>query len=164
MAAAAADKVTPSGVVGILTRKRGPLPMWAWLVIGLGLLLLVMYFRGGSGAPDASEAPGSEPGDQLTPPAVWIVPQTQTPTVIVSPPTTVPTAPPGGGRPSPAGTGRPSATLPGNITLTRQPLSMADVPPGSPSARGGAASTTSVPATVATPADLARILNSRPRG
>lgn len=158
---AAEDKVTPSGVVGILTRKRGPLPMWAWLTIGLGLLLLVMYFRGGSGRPDASEAPGSEPGDQLTPPAVWIVPQTQTPTVIVSPPSTVPTAPPGGGRPTPPGVGPVVGGVPGGVQLTHQPLIMADVPPGSPSARGGAASTTTVTARTATPTDLARFLNNR---
>lgn len=72
-----------------LTGKLGPMPVWAWMGLGLGGALLIASYRKGKAAPAA-------PADQLPAnvPPQWTLVEGDT---IV----TVPSSPPGGGRPGP---------------------------------------------------------------
>lgn len=98
----------------IIWEKKGPLPVWAWALIVLGLLLLWSWWRRNKATGDATAvATGDEttlPGDQ-TPPPVFILPQATPPAVNVTVPVTVPTAPPAGGSPPPVAP-PPTATTP----------------------------------------------------
>jgi hypothetical protein len=113
----------------ILWQKKGPLPVWAWLGIGLLLVVVFMVWRRNRAAGEATEAAtGYEqlPGDQTAPP-VFVMPQPPNPIVTV----TVPTAPPG--------TGRPDAPK----VPPKQP---APIPPGpKPAPPGGFVSVTKYP-------------------
>lgn len=106
----------------ILWQKKGPLPVWAWALIGLGVVLAISMWRRNSAASTATEAAtGSDelPGDQTAPP-VFVVPQAATPAVNVTvetPPATVPTAPPGGGRDAPPGVPKPPAIKREKVTV-----------------------------------------------
>lgn len=80
----------------IIWEKKGPLPVWAWALLLLGLVLAVtMWRRNSAGSPDV-EAPASVPDNQNQRP-IFILPPTTTPAVNVNVPATVPAAPPGGG-------------------------------------------------------------------
>src|SRR5574342_1365006 len=97
-----------AGVGGLLREKRGPLPVWAWLLILIGVLLLVILWRRRNAAAVPPEA--ELPGDQYPPP-VYVVPPASPPVVNVQlppplpPPQTPPPVPPGGGRDTPPGSG-----------------------------------------------------------
>lgn len=94
----------------LIWQKKGPLPVWAWMLVVLALLLAVTWWRRNR---DASAATTSTsgftdalPGDQTAPP-VFIIPPGQAgppgppgtpgPAGPQGPPGTVPTAPPAGG-------------------------------------------------------------------
>jgi hypothetical protein len=83
----------------VIWQKKGPLPVWAWAIIGLALVFIIMWWRRNQ---QASTDPGfyrdELPGDQGAPP-IFIVPQAPVSpvTILPAPPATVPTAPPGGG-------------------------------------------------------------------
>ncbi len=106
MATETATKSPPFAKGSIIWEKKGPLPVWAWALILLGLVLAVVMWRKNKNAADATEVatgdPSALPGNQSAGP-IFIVPQAATPAVNV----TVPTAPPGAGRPWP-----PRATPP----------------------------------------------------
>lgn len=104
----------------VLWQKKGPLPVWAWAIIGLAVLFVIMWWRRNKAAAASAEvATGQEnplPGNQGAPP-IFIMPQGPAPSVTVpitvTPPAgrvpavpripseTVPTAPPGGGASNP---------------------------------------------------------------
>lgn len=152
---------SPASGGSLLTRKYGPLPVWAWASIGLGLLVIVLYMRGSTAPGDApsSDAPGDEVGGDGRTGPIFILPPVNTPTVVVTPPATPVTAPPGGGRPGSPSTapanGRP-APPPGSVTN----IGPSGRPVGAPAAIPAATSTTVTPRP-ATPADLARIVSAR---
>lgn len=111
MAAVAEAAKPTSGVRALLMRRKGPLPLWAWIGGLLVTVLAIMYWRNRKNAQTAdANAVDVAPGDQSAPP-IFVVPQQPAPTVTVpitvqppGPPTgTVPTAPPGAGRPNPPG-------------------------------------------------------------
>lgn len=110
----------------IIWQKKGPLPVWAWALILLGVVLAVSLWRSNRAGGEANEAATGYtdelPGDQTAPP-VFIVPQAATPQVIVNNvPATVPTAPPGGGREAPPGTPKPApppAVKKEKVTVTK---------------------------------------------
>ncbi len=119
----------------IIWEKRGPLPVWAWLLIGLALLLLVVMWRRNLNGDANAIATGDEtalPGNQAAPP-IFIVPQAPTPAVQVpinvlpSPaaPATVPTAPPGAGAPPPTQAPASPAPIPASpgkvVSVTKYP-------------------------------------------
>lgn len=89
----------------IIWEKKGPLPVWAWALLVLGLLLAWTIWRRNRAESNATaEVTGDSntlPGDQ-TPPIIFNVPQAATPAVNVTVPVTVPTAPPAGGSPPPS--------------------------------------------------------------
>lgn len=91
----------------MLTERKGPLPVWAWLAIGVAVLLVVAWWRRNQRAAADEAAVGYPrdelPGDQGAPP-IFVVPPAATPPVNVNVPVTVPTAPPGAGAPPPGGT------------------------------------------------------------
>lgn len=116
-----------SGPMALLKEKRGPLPVWAWVLIGLGVLLAVEWWRRNRAAAAAAATTGDTPtgyrdelpGQQHYPSPIFIVPGATTPPVNVGPivlpppteqpppppspppPTTPPTTPPAGGSPTP---------------------------------------------------------------
>jgi hypothetical protein len=50
-----------------LTRKLGPLPVWAWIGVGLGGLLAVMYFKKGSSSTASTTGTATTTGDSQIP-------------------------------------------------------------------------------------------------
>jgi len=92
----------------IIWEKKGPLPVWAWALLVLGLVLAVTMWRRNSASATATEATtgGDVPPNQAAPP-VFIVPQGPPPNVTI----TVPGAPPGAGRPHPPLTPRPPSNF-----------------------------------------------------
>lgn len=105
----AVQEKTAPRMVAILKEKRGPLPVWAWLIVGVAGIFVIMWWQRNrsAGAEQTEAVSGTLPGNQSAPP-VFIVPQApqaQHPIQInvppngtrPQPPTTVPTAPPGGG-------------------------------------------------------------------
>lgn len=93
----------------IIWQKKGPLPIWAWILIGLLVLFVVTWWRRNqqSAAQNKEASTGyvdELPGDQSANP-IFIVPQAPvspvtilpTPPPVTGPPNTVPPAPPGGG-------------------------------------------------------------------
>jgi hypothetical protein len=96
----------------MIWQKKGPLPVWAWIVIGLSLLFVVTWWRRNkAAATESNEAVtgiyrDELPGNQGVP--VFVVPQAPAAPVTIlppppppTPPVTVPEAPPGGGAPPP---------------------------------------------------------------
>lgn len=127
----AATGTKPFAKGSIIWEKKGPLPVWAWALIVLGVLLAWSLWRKNKTASTANATVTGDgsplPGDQ-TAPSIFIVPPASPPPVNVTVPvTTVPagppvgdtttTAPPAGGAapPSgpPAGTGSPVPSPPG---------------------------------------------------
>lgn len=88
----------------IIWRKYGPLPVWAWALILLGILLaFTVWRRNKAGSADTEEALAyvdELPGDQTAPPVFINQPGPTNIGPINVPITTVPGAPPGGGRPN----------------------------------------------------------------
>lgn len=78
--------LTPSG--SFLTSKLGPLPVWAWMGLGLGGALLIASYRKGRAAP--------APADPLPANLLPQLSLVEGDTIV-----TVPSSPPGGGRPGP---------------------------------------------------------------
>lgn len=106
---AAAGGQPPFARGSMIWRKAGPLPMWAWGLILLGVALAWSLWRRNRAAGEASTAAAGEelPGDQTAPP-VFVVPQAPvSPVVVTPPPATVPPAPPGGGRELPPAPPKP---------------------------------------------------------
>lgn len=109
------------GPMALLKQRRGPLPVWAWVLIGLGVLLVIEWWRRNQAAAattgDTLAGYRDElPGQQHYPAPIFIVPGATTPPVNVgpivlpppeqppptpTPPTTPPTTPPAGGSPTP---------------------------------------------------------------
>jgi hypothetical protein len=120
----------------IIWRKYGPLPVWAWALIVLGVVLAWSVWRRNKAADENTEAElayvDELPGDQTAGP-IFIVPQLPAPNVgpinVTAPISTVPTAPPGGGRPAPPGgqpvpkpIPKPVPQSPGRwVTVTKYP-------------------------------------------
>lgn len=96
--------------MGLITRKYGPLPGWAWAAVAAGAAFLVFYFRGRSSS--AAPAPG---GSVLNNPAASSIP--------FVPSVTVTGIPPGTQQPS-----TPTPTTPGTGQLVVTPGPYA--PPG----------------------------------
>jgi hypothetical protein len=136
-------KTRPFAPNSVVWQKRAGVPVWGWLLMLLGGLLLFAWWRR-SRQSTGTEAMGytwPAPGDQ-TPPPVFIVPQAPTPpvtvpvTVIPHPapgdgnggypgthlPQTIPNSPGGAGSPPPSappgGGGSPTPTPPGGYVLT----------------------------------------------
>jgi len=105
----------------VIWQRKGPLPVWAWLIVGLAVVFVVVWWRRNRAAAESTEAAtGYEdelPGDQSAPP-IFIVPSAATPavnvnnpiTVVPGPVVTVPTAPPAGGSPPPVTPPKPAPT------------------------------------------------------
>lgn len=114
-------KGAPFAKDSIIWQRKGPLPVWAWALLVLALVLgISVWRRNRRTAEAATVATGGTdtlPGDQSAPP-VFIVPQAATPAVnvgpIVTPPVTVtvPTAPPGAGAPPPVAAPSSPAPVP----------------------------------------------------
>lgn len=92
----------------IIWEKRGPLPVWAWALIVLGLVLAITMWRRNRAAADPTpQEVGTDYPDNLDNRPIFVVPQGANPIVNVDVPitnelpATVPNAPPGGGRPNP---------------------------------------------------------------
>lgn len=102
MAVGEAQQTGPFLKGSIIWQKKGPLPVWAWAAIGLGVVLAVSMWRRNKAEATSTEVatgdPGTLPGNQSAGP-IFVVPGAATPAVNV----TVPTAPPGAGRPRPPG-------------------------------------------------------------
>lgn len=105
-----------------LTQKRGPLPVWGWILALVAVLFVAVWWRRNRAAGTATEAAtGSQSSylDNQAAPPVFVVPQAATPAVNVGPfnnTITVPEAPPGAGAPPPT-TGLPSSVgAPGPAT------------------------------------------------
>jgi hypothetical protein len=95
----------PAGPSGsLLTRKWGPLPVWAWGGIGVGLAII---YRAYAGSKDAAqqETSTTDFGGTTTPPTVY-----QDYITITNPIITNPDEPPGQGRGEPPQTTTPPAT------------------------------------------------------
>jgi len=132
----------------IIWEKKGPLPVWAWALLALGLVLVVVWWRRNrSAASEANEAAtGTDelPGDQGAPPVFIIPPGPIGPPGPPGPPgvpgappytrpdpskprpnptPTVPPAPPGGGRPAPpkVPTPKPAPPKGGYVSVTKWP-------------------------------------------
>lgn len=106
------------GVRGMLTRKVGPLPVWAWGGLGLGAALAVASWRrskGGAGNEGAA-APGVDDG------VLDALPETLQPIYVDADQYTItlPEVPPGGGRPP---------TSPAPETPPAPPTAPAKTPP-----------------------------------
>jgi hypothetical protein len=98
----------------IIWERKGPLPVWAWALIGLLVVLVFTWWRRNRASANEAATGGAVdqalPGDQGAPP-VFIMPPSVSPIVNVSPvvkvktppPTTVPPAPPAAGREDPPG-------------------------------------------------------------
>lgn len=107
MAAAATQTDGPFLKNSIIWQRKGPLPVWGWMLAALALLFVVMWWRRNRAASAATTAATGYtdelPGDQTAPP-IFIVPQGMPgqpgppgPAGPTGPPGTVPDAPPGGG-------------------------------------------------------------------
>lgn len=81
----------------VIWQKKGPLPVWAWALIGLALIFIVTWWRRNRATGAATESVTGEGQGMMSAPPVFIVPQAATPAVNVQLPATVPTAPAGGG-------------------------------------------------------------------
>ena len=91
----------------IIWEKKGPLPVWAWALIVLGLVLAVTMWRKNKAASDTTTTDvGNVPANQAAPP-IFIMPQGPAPNVTV----TVPAAPPGAGRPGPPRNPKPPTSF-----------------------------------------------------
>jgi len=129
----------------IIWEKKGPLPVWAWAGLLLGLVLIVVMWRRNKTQAEANTAAtggadyGILPGTQGAP-AIFVVPQVGGTTIPsdhqprtpsprdmprrrrhpgpVPPDTTTPPAPPGGGRQDPPGTPPPPSLpqIPASLT------------------------------------------------
>jgi hypothetical protein len=95
-------KSAPFAKGSIIWEKKGPLPVWAWALILLGLVLAVAMWRRNKNDAAATETTTGDsaplPGNQSAGP-IFIVPSAATPAVNIT--NTVPHAPPGAGRPTP---------------------------------------------------------------
>lgn len=86
----------------ILWQRKGPLPVWAWALVGLALVFVIMWWRRNRAEPQGGQGYYRDelPGDQGAPP-IFVMPPSIPPNVTVpitvQPPATVPPAPPGGG-------------------------------------------------------------------
>jgi hypothetical protein len=89
----------------MLWQKKGPLPVWAWILIGLTLLFVVTWWRRNQAASQENTEAATGyynhqlPGNQGAPP-IFVVPQAPVSPVTIlppPPPATVPAAPPAGG-------------------------------------------------------------------
>ncbi len=114
-----------------LTRKLGPLPMWAWMGLGLGVALAIAAWRSNQAQPTAAPAgPAVDPGTNPTLQPTSTYQFVEGPEFI-----TVNPAPPGGGRgrrPPPPPTGTPPPVTPPPITgtpVTPPPPVMVTPPP-----------------------------------
>jgi hypothetical protein len=110
----------------IIWQRKGPLPVWAWLIVGLAVVFVVVWWRRNRAQATADETATGYvdelPGDQSAP-TIFVVPSAATPAVnvtnpitVVPHPATVPTAPPGGGSPPPTAppvTPKPTPKPPG---------------------------------------------------
>lgn len=95
----------------IIWERKGPLPVWAWILILLGLVFAVAWWRRNQATAQADEAATGGvrgiyrdelPGDQTAPP-IFVVPQAPvSPVTVLPPPPTVPAAPPAGGAAPPS--------------------------------------------------------------
>jgi len=109
----------------IIWQKKGPLPVWGWMALVLGVALIWAWLRRRNAPTDTTGGMVDElPGDQTAGP-IFIVPSAAAPAVNVvlptpvtppttppvTPPTTPPPVPPGGGRDTPPG--NPVPTSPG---------------------------------------------------
>lgn len=103
MTAPAQTAPAKSGPRALLTEKRGPLPVWAWLALGLALLLGVVLWRRNRASAGNAVATGDddEVGGDQTAPAVFIIPPGPAPVVNINGVETAPAAPPGAGSPPP---------------------------------------------------------------
>jgi len=130
-AAPAATGSAPFAKGSIIWEKKGPLPVWAWALILLGLVLVVTMWRRNRATGEANTAAtggadyGILPGTQGAP-AIFVVPQVgqQTFTPAHMPhkrrpaDQTVPPAPPGGGRQDPPGVPAPGLPqIPASLTV-----------------------------------------------
>lgn len=123
----------------ILWERKGPLPVWGWLAVGLMIVLAVTMWRRNKAADTATQsATGGYyrdelPGDQSAPP-IFIVPQAPVPAINVNPTVTVPTAPPGGGASNGSGTGNSlptHASVPGpTLAITEWVRQLNEINPG----------------------------------
>lgn len=55
----------PAKQGNIFTRKLGPLPMWAWLLIGIALILGFVYYRSKTSAASPSQTPTGTDASQV---------------------------------------------------------------------------------------------------
>lgn len=106
MAAPVQPAAKPAGGKrSILFEKKGPLPVWAWALILLGVLLAWSVWRRNKTDKAATATTTGDgtplPGDQTAPPVFIVPPATPPPVNVTVPITTVPTAPPGAGSPPP---------------------------------------------------------------
>lgn len=110
----------------VIWRKVGPLPVWAWALILVGLIIAFQAWRARNTAQEQATGGAVDetlPGDQTAPP-VFIVPQGPQP--IVNVPITVAPAPPGGGSPPPTTPPPPAGPVPKPppgkwVTITKYP-------------------------------------------
>lgn len=131
MAKTDAPPAKGDGVRSIIFERKGPLPVWAWALLGLGAVLVFTWWRQSRTANASANAGASGvtqnlPGDQTappvfivppaTPPAVNVEPPSVTVPITVTPPGTVPEAPPGGGAPPPSNP-PPGAPPPASNTI-----------------------------------------------
>lgn len=101
MASPLPQDTPPAQGGSFLTRKVGPLPMWAWMAIVVGGLVAVVAWRNAHQAANTATTDSTVPPDQ-TPPMVFQDYVTSTP----------PYSPPAGGRhgpPAGSGSGAPPA-------------------------------------------------------
>lgn len=89
----------------VIWQKKGPLPVWGWMIVGLALIFIVVWWRRNRSASVATEAATGEPGGDQSAPPIFIIPPGPPgmpgPPGPPGPPGTVPPAPPAGGSPPP---------------------------------------------------------------
>ena len=116
-----ASSSAPFAKGSIIWEKKGPLPVWAWALIVLLIVLVFAWWRRNRAAAKAAEGQPDTytsaplPGDQSAPNVINVGP-INLPKIPPSGPTR-PETPPGGGRPQPPGT-PPIATNPEHMTQT----------------------------------------------